>query len=32
MGALAGVEMGLKQSGIPYKSGGIMAAIDFLSS
>ena len=32
MGALAGVEMGLKQSGIPFKSGGIMAAIDFLSS
>ena len=32
MGALAGVEMGLKQSGIPYKSGGIMAAIDFLSN
>ena len=32
IGALAGVEMGLKQSGIPYKSGGIMAAIDFLSS
>ena len=32
MGALAGVEMGLKQSDIPYKSGGIMAAIDFLSS
>ena len=32
LGALAGVEMGLKQSGIPYKSGGIMAAIDFLSS
>jgi len=32
MGALAGIEMGLKQSGIPYKTGGIMAAIDFLSS
>jgi len=30
-GTLAGVEMGLKQSGIPYKSGGVMAALDFLS-
>ena len=30
-GTLAGVEMGLKQSGIPFKSGGIMAALDFLS-
>ena len=30
-GTLAGVEMGLKQSGIPYKPGGIMKALDFLS-
>jgi alanine-glyoxylate transaminase/serine-glyoxylate transaminase/serine-pyruvate transaminase len=30
-GTLAGVEMGLKKSGIPFKAGGIMAALDFLS-
>ena len=30
-GTLAGVEMGLKQSGIPFKRGGIMTALDFLS-
>ena len=30
-GTLAGVEMGLKQSGIPFKSGGIMVALNFLS-
>ena len=30
-GTLAGVEMGLKQSGIPFKPGGIMKALDFLS-
>ena len=30
-GTLAGVEMGLKQSGIPFKPGGIMAALNFLS-
>ena len=30
-GALAGVEMGLKKSKIPFKSGGLMAAIDYLS-
>jgi alanine-glyoxylate transaminase/serine-glyoxylate transaminase/serine-pyruvate transaminase len=30
-GTLSGVEMGLKQSGIPFKKGGIMAALDFLS-
>ena len=30
-GTLAGVEMGLKQSGIPFKKGGIMAALDLLS-
>ena len=31
MGTLSGVEMGLKKAKIPYKAGGIMAAIDFLS-
>jgi alanine-glyoxylate transaminase / serine-glyoxylate transaminase / serine-pyruvate transaminase len=31
-GTLSGVEMGLKQSGIPFKKGGIMAALDFLSN
>ncbi|NQW07401.1 MAG: aminotransferase class V-fold PLP-dependent enzyme [Candidatus Pelagibacter sp.] len=30
-GTLSGVEMGLKQSGIPFKKGGIIAALDFLS-
>ena len=30
-GTLSGVEMGLKQSGIPFKKGGIMAALNFLS-
>ena len=30
-GALAGVEMGLKKSKIPFKSGGLMAAMDYLS-
>jgi len=30
-GTLAGVEMGLKQSGISYKNGGVMAVLDFLS-
>ena len=30
-GTLAGVEMGLKQSGMPFKPGGIMKALDFLS-
>ena len=30
-GTLAGVEMGLKQSGIPFKPGGIMDALNFLS-
>ena len=29
-GTLVGVEMGLKQPGIPFKPGGIMAALDFL--
>jgi len=30
-GTLSGVEMGLSQSGIPFKKGGVMAALDFLS-
>ena len=30
-GTLSGVEMGLKQSGIPFKKGGVMVALDFLS-
>ena len=30
-GTLAGVEMGLKKSGIPHKTGGVMKALDFLS-
>lgn len=30
-GTLAGVEMGLKKSKIPFKSGGLMSAIDYLS-
>ena len=30
-GTLAGVEMGLRKSKIPFKQGGLMAAIDHLS-
>jgi len=30
-GTLSGVEMGLNQSEIPFKKGGVMAALDFLS-
>ena len=30
-GTLAGVEMGLKKSGIPYKAGGIMKALNYLA-
>jgi hypothetical protein len=30
-GALAGVEMSLKKSKIPFKSGGLMVVIDYLS-
>ena len=30
-GALAGVEMSLKKSKITFKSGGLMAIIDYLS-
>jgi len=31
MGTLAGVEMGLRAGGIPYRPGGVQAAIDALS-
>ena len=31
-GTLAGVEMGLKKSKIPYKPGGLMTAIEHLSN
>jgi alanine-glyoxylate transaminase/serine-glyoxylate transaminase/serine-pyruvate transaminase len=31
MGTLSGVEMGLNKAKIPFKSGGVMAAIDYLS-
>ena len=30
-GTLAGVEMGLRLSGVPYRPGGIAAALDYLS-
>ena len=30
-GTLAGVEMGLSKSGVPFKKGGILAALDYLS-
>ena len=30
-GTLAGIEMGLKKSKIPFKPGGIMSALNFLS-
>jgi alanine-glyoxylate transaminase/serine-glyoxylate transaminase/serine-pyruvate transaminase len=30
-GTLSGVEMGLTKSGVPFKKGGIMAALDYLS-
>ena len=30
-GTLAGVEMGLKKSGIPYKAGGVMKALNYLA-
>jgi alanine-glyoxylate transaminase/serine-glyoxylate transaminase/serine-pyruvate transaminase len=30
-GVLAGIEMGLKKNKIPYNSGGLMSAIDYLS-
>jgi alanine-glyoxylate transaminase/serine-glyoxylate transaminase/serine-pyruvate transaminase len=31
MGTLSGVEMGLRASGVPHKSGGVQAAMDVLS-
>ncbi len=31
-GTLSGVEMGLERAGVPYKRGGVQAALDFLSS
>jgi alanine-glyoxylate transaminase / serine-glyoxylate transaminase / serine-pyruvate transaminase len=31
-GTLSGVEMGLKLAGVPHKAGGVMAALDYLSS
>ena len=31
-GTLSGVEMGLERAGIPYRRGGVQAALDFLSS
>jgi alanine-glyoxylate transaminase / serine-glyoxylate transaminase / serine-pyruvate transaminase len=30
--AITGVEMGLKSLGVPHRSGGVVAAMDFLSS
>jgi len=30
MGTLSGIEMGLRLAGIPYKKGGVMAALDRL--
>jgi alanine-glyoxylate transaminase/serine-glyoxylate transaminase/serine-pyruvate transaminase len=30
-GTLSGVEMGLRDAGVPFKAGGIMAAIDTLA-
>ena len=30
-GTLTGVEMGLRAAGIPHKSGGVQAAIEYLS-
>jgi alanine-glyoxylate transaminase/serine-glyoxylate transaminase/serine-pyruvate transaminase len=31
-GTLAGVEMGLSRAGVPYRQGGIAAALDYLAS
>jgi alanine-glyoxylate transaminase/serine-glyoxylate transaminase/serine-pyruvate transaminase len=31
MGALSGVEMGLTVAGVPHKSGGVQAAMEFLT-
>lgn len=32
MGTLAGVEMGLALAGVPYRAGGVVAAMDYLTS
>jgi alanine-glyoxylate transaminase/serine-glyoxylate transaminase/serine-pyruvate transaminase len=31
VGTLGGVEMGLKAAGIPFKAGGVLAAMDYLN-
>jgi alanine-glyoxylate transaminase/serine-glyoxylate transaminase/serine-pyruvate transaminase len=31
MGTLSGVEMGLRLAGVPHQSGGVQAAMDYLS-
>ena len=31
IGTLGGVEMGLRVAGVPHKSGGVQAAVDYLS-
>ena len=31
-GTLAGVEMGLKRAGVPYKAGGVQVALDYLAT
>ena len=30
-GTLAGIEMGLARAGVPYRAGGLQAAIEFLA-
>jgi len=32
LGTLSGVEMGLRAAGVPHQSGGVQAAIDYLSA
>ena len=32
MGALSGVELGLEVAGVPYKKGGVQAAMDVIAS
>jgi alanine-glyoxylate transaminase/serine-glyoxylate transaminase/serine-pyruvate transaminase len=32
IGTLGGVEMGFALTGVPYKQGGVMAAMDFLAT
>jgi len=31
VGTLGGVEMGLREAGVPYKAGGVLAAMDYLA-